>query len=245
VCSGRCVSECEWRIRRTAVRAQEAGPDCASPSGVARSVVSLQTRTVSRINVTLCTIAPQPQTVTYSYRTARGLTELCVEDPVACTRARLHVPPMTLYTRDGSRYARGRNGIEFAFMPFFPIRRFARAFGSPFVIQRFGCDHLVTSPRTVAPSPNISSLLPELPGAISVAPCCPCTVLARLWRHKALRGRVIHMICQACIRTYTQRANSSQPTSDVPACATRACSIHALGLLLLDWSRCRAIPEWL
>jgi hypothetical protein len=126
------------------------------------------------------------------------------------------------------------------------------------------CDHLVTSPRTVAPSPNISSLLPELPGAISVAPCCPCTVLARLWRHKALRGRVIHMICQACIRTYTQRANSSQPTSDVPACATRACSIHtsvfhshervpftracsihALGLLLLDWSRCRAIPEWL
>lgn len=132
--------------------------------------------------------------------------------------------------------ARGRNGIEFAFMPFFPIRRFARAFGSPYVIQRFGCDHLVTSPRTVAPSPNISSLLPELPGAISVAPCCPCTVLARIWRHKALRGRVIHMICQACIRTYTQRANSSQPTSDVPACATRARSHERVPFTPLGYS---------
>jgi len=152
-------------------------------------------------------------------------------------------PWLRLYTRDGTHVA--GTGLSSLSCRFFRSGVSRGLLGRPLLLSVLGAitwlpaqgrsRHLQTSARCS----------PELPGAISVAPCCPCTVLARLWRHKALRGRVIHMICQACIRTYTQRANSSQPTSDVPACATRACSIHALGLLLLDWSRCRAIPEWL
>jgi len=102
-------------------------------------------------------LAPHPQTVTYSYRAAPALLNFVLIDPIACTMLQC---AMAI----GLRHARGRNGIEFAFMPFFSIRRFARAFGSPFVTQRFGCDHLVTSPRTVAPSPNISSLFARVAG---------------------------------------------------------------------------------
>ena len=116
------------------------------PAVRSRTLVSLQARTVSRVNVTLCTLHLSHKGRTDSYRTRTA--------------------PATLPDCDSEHFVR----FVMSHVCSIPDPARSAVSRSESVIPRLGGDDLVTSPRMIAPSPKISSPLPELPGEISVAP---------------------------------------------------------------------------